>query len=126
MKKIIYYWAVYGIIELLIYVLLFRWIGFWPLLLFQIASTAFGIFIIKRLWRAITQNMREGKIISPYLLDTVCLILAGILLVIPGIITSLCGLLLFLPFIRSWMKPRINRWLEQRMNQGNFTYFDMR
>ncbi|EUJ23053.1 exclusion suppressor FxsA [Listeria grandensis FSL F6-0971] len=126
MKKLIYYWGAYGFIELLTYILLFQWVGFWPLILIQIASTAFGVFIVKRLWRGITQNMRKGKVMTPYLLDTICLFLAGLLLVIPGVLTSIGGLLLFLPFVRSWIKPRINRWIERRMSQGHFTYFDMR
>ncbi|MBC1371134.1 FxsA family protein [Listeria booriae] len=126
MRKITYYWAAYGLIELLTYILLFFWIGFWPLLLIQIASSLFGIFIVKRLWRGIGQNLNEGRTITPYLLDMFCFFLAGILLIIPGVITSIAGLLFFLPFVRTWIKPRLSRWVQQRINQGNFTYFDMK
>ncbi|EUJ44105.1 FxsA family protein [Listeria riparia] len=126
MQKITYYWAAYGLIELLTYILLFLWLGFWPLIFIQIASSLFGIFIVKRLWRGIGQNVSEGRNITPHLLDMFCFFLAGILLIIPGIITTIAGLLLFLPFIRTWIKPRLSRWVQQRINQGNFTYFDMK
>ncbi|EGQ0177999.1 TPA: membrane protein FxsA, partial [Listeria monocytogenes] len=40
MRKFILYWALYGLIELIMYVWLFQVIGFWPLLFIQAASSA--------------------------------------------------------------------------------------
>ncbi|EUJ17743.1 exclusion suppressor FxsA [Listeria aquatica FSL S10-1188] len=48
MKNMFAYWAIYGLVELIIYVWLFQWIGFWPLLLIQIFSTAMGVYMFKK------------------------------------------------------------------------------
>ncbi len=50
MRKFILYWALYGLIELIMYVWLFQVIGFWPLLFIQAASSAFGVFIFQTAW----------------------------------------------------------------------------
>lgn len=72
MRKFILYWALYGLIELIMYVWLFQVIGFWPLLFIQIASSAFGVFIFKRLGGNLFRNLRDGRTVAPYLLDSLC------------------------------------------------------
>lgn len=72
MRKFILYWALYGLIELIMYVWLFQVIGFWPLLFIQAASSAFGVFIFKRLGGNLFRNLRDGRTVAPYLLDSLC------------------------------------------------------
>lgn len=101
MRKFILYWALYGLIELIMYVWLFQVIGFWPLLFIQVASSAFGIFIFKRLGGNLFRNLRDGRTVAPYLLDSLCFFIAGFLLIIPGIITTILGLLIFSKTIKT-------------------------
>ncbi|WP_239254962.1 FxsA family protein [Listeria ilorinensis] len=126
MKRFILYWALYGLVELIVYIWLFKWIGLLPLILIQVASSAFGIYMFKKLGGNILFQLRDGRTVAPYLLDSICFAIAAFFLTIPGVITTLCGLLLFLPFIRQRLKPRIAKWLDQKTRKNmNFYFFDM-
>ncbi|EAF5280925.1 FxsA family protein [Listeria monocytogenes] len=125
MRKFILYWALYGLIELIMYVWLFQVIGFWSLLFIQIASSAFGVFIFKRLGGNLFRNLRDGRTVAPYLLDSLCFFIAGFLLIIPGVITTILGLLIFIPFSRKLLKPKLTKWLGNQKKHTQYYYFDM-
>ncbi|EUJ33271.1 exclusion suppressor FxsA [Listeria floridensis FSL S10-1187] len=72
MKNMLVYWSVYGLVELILYVWLFHWIGFWPLFLIQVLSTAFGLFMFRRVGGTLFRNILDGRTVTPYLLDTIC------------------------------------------------------
>ncbi|WP_163653324.1 FxsA family protein [Listeria sp. PSOL-1] len=125
MKRIILYWAIYGFIELIIYVWLFKWLGFLPLLLIQVLSTALGIYMIKKLGANFLFNLRDGRTVAPYLLDGICYIFAAIGFIIPGIMTTVCALFLFIPFVRNLIKPKLTNWLNKKSIKNTHIYFDM-
>ncbi|MBC1397531.1 FxsA family protein [Listeria fleischmannii] len=124
MKNLFVYWILYGFVELLIYIWLFKVMGFWPIMLIQIASTALGVYMFKKVGRNIFRNIRDGRTVAPYLLDTICFFISALLLTIPGVLTTLIGLLLFVPFIRNLLKPRLTKWLANKTHKTDY-YFDM-
>ncbi|WP_099221289.1 FxsA family protein [Listeria costaricensis] len=126
MKRFILYWAAYGLIELIVYIWLFEWIGLLPLILIQVASSVFGIYMFKKLGGSFLFQLRDGRTVAPYLLDSICFAIAAFFLTIPGIVTTLCGLLLFIPFIRNRLKPKLAKWLDQKTGKHtHFYFFDM-
>lgn len=64
-----------------------------------------GLGALARLRQAAAEGGEPGKA----LLDTAMIVLAGVLLLIPGFITDVIGLLLFLPPFRHWLWRRIRR-----------------
>lgn len=58
------------------------------------------------LWRARAQRDAGGTVGSD-LFDTLCLSLAGLLLVLPGFLTDILALPLLVPAIRHWLRRRL-------------------
>lgn len=124
LKKLFVYWILYGFVELLIYVWLFKAIGFWPLALIQVISTTLGVYMFKKVGRNIFRNIRDGRTVAPYLLDTICFFVSALLMTIPGALTTVLGLLLFIPFIRNLLKPKLTKWFTSHQHKTDY-YFDM-
>ena len=63
-----------------------------------------GMTVVRRqgrsAWRAVNSSLRSGTPPSRDLADAAVLMLAGILLIIPGFVTDAVALLLLLPFTR--------------------------
>lgn len=49
------------------------------------------------------QEMMSGRVPDKHLADTAMIVLAGIMLIIPGFISDVIGILLFIPFVRRWL-----------------------
>lgn len=64
--------------------------------------------------RDIQRDLAEGHMPAPRLLDGVMILIAGVLLITPGLITDGIGFLLLIPFIRS----RIRQWLRHRFERA--------
>jgi UPF0716 protein FxsA len=79
-------------------------IGAGQTLLLIICGSVLGIVLVKTQWRGIAGRMQAqvaaGIMPSNVLGDTLGLLLAGVLLIIPGFITDVAGLVLMLPFVR--------------------------
>lgn len=69
-------------------------------------------------------NLRQGIIPAEELLDAFLIMVAGIVLLTPGFLTDIAGLLLLLPQSRRWFK-RVLRWKFEefvRRQEVHFTY----
>jgi UPF0716 protein FxsA len=79
-------------------------IGFWPTITILIAAAVLGIVIVRQQGLSMVGRtfaaMNEGKPPIGPVLDSFVVIVAGFLLMIPGLLTGLAGLLLLIPPIR--------------------------
>src|SRR5690625_3372772 len=66
--------------------------------------------------------MRNGQAPTEQLIDGICILVGGILLVAPGFITDIVGLLLVLPFTRAAFKVGIMRWITWKMSKGKIIF----
>lgn len=86
------------------FILVGQKIGLWPTLLLILATTVLGGVLLRaqgfsmlaRLNRATTQGQAPGK----ELVHGAMIVLAGILLLLPGFITDTIGILMFIPAVR--------------------------
>ncbi len=101
--------AMLGVVLLvLIEVLAVRFVGgllgALPTLLLLMALSALGLVIISRgggrAWRALGQALQQGRMPARELADGIVVLVGGMLLVLPGFVTALIGLLLVLPLTR--------------------------
>jgi UPF0716 protein FxsA len=92
------------ILEIMVMIAVGQAIGGWWTFLLVIATSALGAWLITRegarAWRALGQALREGRMPARELADGVVVLVGGTLLLIPGFITDVAGLLLVLPFTR--------------------------
>lgn len=62
------------------------------------------------------QNMMEGVFPAEEILDGAMLLVAGALLVTPGILTDVVGFLLVFPLSREWIKKVLRVYIKKRMS----------
>jgi len=77
-------------------------------------ARAQGVMILT----AIHRELNEGRMPAPRLLDGVMVLVAGTLLITPGLITDTAGFLLLVPSVRGWIRKWLRRKLEQRIRTG--------
>lgn len=105
-------------LEIVVLVLSGKMIGVWPTFSLIVATGIIGVFLAKRqglytLERA-KHELMNGRIPSDALLDGVCILVGGTLLLTPGFITDIAGFILLFPFVREKMKPwlvRVFKWI---------------
>ena len=81
-----------------------------------------GMSVLKK----IRIDLAEGRMPAPRLIDGVMIIVAGLLLITPGLITDTVGFLLLVPFIRYAIRMYLRRKFEKMLlngqNNSNITF----
>ena len=60
-------------------------------------------------WRRIRNDLATGKVPGAALIDGGLIFLAGVLLIIPGYVSDMCGLLLLVPPVRAGVRGMLRR-----------------
>ncbi len=101
----------FPLIEIAVLIKVGQAIGFWPTMLLLIAAAVLGASVIREQGLSAASRafevMREGRIPIAPMLDSYVIIMAGLLLIIPGLITDVIGLLLLVPPVRRWCIRRV-------------------
>lgn len=103
----------FPLLELTVFFYSARIIGLGITLLLCIISAVVGAYIIRhQSWqtlRPVGLDMRRGTLPSDEIFDRLCIMTAGVLLLTPGLITDVMGLLLLIPFVRHALRNRLAR-----------------
>jgi UPF0716 protein FxsA len=104
------------LIELYVLILFTQWTGSFPLTLGIVVGTGMvGAFLARqqgwRTWLEIQQQLAAGKMPTKAVQEGVLILLAGALLVTPGLLSDMTGIVLLIPPARRG----IRRWLAARM-----------
>lgn len=98
------------LIEIALFVQIGGMIGLWPTLALVIASSLGGVAVMRRQGAKslirLRESMETGGDPTGPLAHGALVMIAGILLFLPGFLTSACGLLLLVPPIRAWLIGR--------------------
>lgn len=90
-----------------------RWIGIWGTLGLVIGTAIAGAYMLRmqgmHMLRQLSATSREGTLPGRDLVDGAMIVVAGILLLLPGFITDTLGLLLFIPPVRRAIWSMIGR-----------------
>lgn len=65
-------------------------------------------------YRRIHESMSQGQIPTDALIDAAMILVAGALLLTPGMLTDALGLSLLVPPCRKWYRRRLVRWFRSR------------
>lgn len=94
-------------------------LGALPTLLLLMALSALGLVVISRggsrAWRALGQALQQGRMPARELADGIVVLVGGLLLVVPGFITALTGLLLVLPLTRPIARTLLEAGIAKRI-----------
>ena len=112
------------IIEISSIIAMSSWIGGMQTFLLLIAISLVGGYAAKQDGRKVMlqarQQMDAGQIPGYSLVNGFCVLVGGILLLIPGFVSDILGILLLLPFTRVWFQGIMLIWIEKAMRNGNF------
>lgn len=96
-------------------------IGWWTLGILGL-TTVLGLVLLQREWRkawgALSESLRSGEMPTGTLADASLVLIGGILLVLPGFLTDVLGLLLLLPFTRPFVRSALAWWATAAMKRG--------
>lgn len=103
------------VVELVVLVQVAHWIGVWEALFLLVAVSLLGAWMVKLqgigVIRRITDDWRNRRVPARGLVDGALLLIAGTLLLIPGFVTDLIGLVLLVPPVRAGIRNGlIGRW----------------
>jgi UPF0716 protein FxsA len=102
------------IIELALLIKLHGAVGLFPTILLVFLTGVAGAALVRRqglsILFKIQQELSLGNLPAPQLMDGVMVLIAGALLVTPGLITDIAGFLLLVPMVRE----RIRGWLRKK------------
>ncbi|MEH6993044.1 FxsA family protein [Neobacillus drentensis] len=98
-------------------------IGFLPTIAFIIFTGVVGAYLAKReglqTIKRVQEQLSYGQIPGESLLDGICILIGGTLLLTPGFITDLFGFLLLFPPSRKPFKILMIKALRKRIEKGN-------
>lgn len=110
------------IVELALLLKVHEIFHFWPTFLLVILTGVLGLTLVKRqgvaILQKIQQEMARGNVPAPQMIDGVMILVAGALLVTPGLITDATGFLLLVPFLREQIRLRLKNIIEEKIRRG--------
>ena len=109
------------------FMLMSDWVGLWNTLLFILLTGVFGAIIARHEWKEVwvgaQKRMEAGEMPGRAMIDGLCVMLGGIMLLTPGFFTDILGFTLVFPLTRPIYRHYILKWLEKKMKDGNVITF---
>lgn len=111
------------LLELYLLVKVGEVVGTLPTIAIVISTGVLGAWLTRleglRVLRRVQVELGEGKLPTSALIDGLLILVAGVLLVTPGLITDCCGFFLLVPPLRALVRARLRRAWERRLrSQG--------
>jgi len=118
--KLFLIFAVIPLIELAILIKIGTYIGALNTITLVILTAIIGAYMVRQeglgvLYR-IQKNMNEGQFPADELIDGIMILLAGALLLTPGVFTDVIGFLMVFPVSRNFIRKFIKRYLDKKIS----------
>lgn len=114
------------IIEIWGLIIVGQWIGPWLTITLVMVMSLLGIYLARisglEAYRLAQIQMQNGDMPGEAILDGFCILVGAVLLIIPGFLTDLIGIIFFIPVTRALIKMRMKSWLEKKLTSGNFQF----
>jgi len=95
-------------------------IGPWWTVLLLLADAFFGSWLVRhegrRAWQALRTTLQEGRLPANELADGMLLLIGGTLMLAPGFVTDIFGILMILPFTRPLGRRLLARLVTRRLD----------
>lgn len=115
------------VIELFLLIKLGNILGVAQTLLFIIVTGLIGAILAHRqgrgLMREVKENLSKGELPADSLLHGLLILLGGLFLLAPGILTDLWGLALMLPWARLQIVKTIKKALARKIREGRVQFY---
>ena len=113
------------IVEIYVIIQVGQVIGAWWTIVLLIADSIFGSWLIKhegrRAWEALSTTIESGRMPAKELADGALILVGGTLMISPGFVTDIAGILLILPFTRPLARRLLTRVVSRRFLESGDT-----
>lgn len=120
--RLLFIFVLVPLVELAILIRLGNLMGFWPTIGLVVTTGALGAVLARsqggQVLRAIQREVSEGRVPAARLLDGLLVLIGGVMLLTPGLLTDVAGLSLLLPFTRNRLKEALGRRIERMVRSG--------
>ena len=125
MRKFLWFIIAMPIIEIVVLLLSGKVIGLWPTLLLIVVTGLIGVYLVRRqgieTWSKAQEQIRDGMVPGNEIIDGICIFIGAALLLSPGLVSDILGIILVLPPTRNLLKPLLIRFIMNRMGKGKVT-----
>jgi len=109
-------------LELALLIKLHDVMGLGPTILLVLLTGIVGAALVRRqglsILFKIQREMAAGNLPAPQMIDGIMVLLAGALLITPGLLTDTAGFLLLVPLVREFLRGRLRKILERKVRSG--------
>lgn len=109
--RLLLLFTVVPLVELALLIKLGNLIGLWPTILIVIATGVLGAALARsqgtRTVGAIRAELAQGRAPTESLINGLLILVGGVVLLTPGLLTDLLGFSLLVPFTRNWFKKEL-------------------
>ncbi len=95
-------------------------------ILIIIATGLIGAWLAKKegmeAMRLAQVQLQNAQVPSDVILDGICILVGGTLLLTPGFITDTIGFLLLIPYTRTIIKIGLRRFIQKKIDSGQFRF----
>lgn len=125
-KKVLAGFILVPLLEMIVLIRIGQELGVWLTLVLVVGLGVLGFILIKHqglyVWHRARAEISRGHLPGDTILDGVLVLLGGILLITPGFLTAICGLILMFPATRRRVRELLKVWLVNQLHLGGW-YF---
>ncbi len=107
-QRLLFLFIAIPLVEILILIRLGEIMGFWPTVLLVIGTGILGAGLARlygwTLWLEIQAELQQGRMPTDKMMDGLLVLIGGIVLLTPGLLTDITGFLLLIPPTRAMAK----------------------
>ncbi|WP_144503689.1 FxsA family protein [Bacillus pumilus] len=112
-------------VEISLFLISSKIIGILPTMLLIVFTSALGAYFARKqgieAFQKVQRDLQYGKMPGVTIVDGFCILIGGLLLLIPGFLSDIIGALLLIPMTRKQIKPLFERWLRNMSNRNRYT-----
>ncbi|KEP26666.1 MULTISPECIES: FxsA family protein [Bacillus] len=125
MKYFLLLLILFPAVEISLFLISSKIIGILPTMLIIVLTSALGAYFARKqgieAFQKVQRDLQYGKMPGSTIVDGFCILIGGLLLLIPGFLSDLIGALLLIPMTRKRIKPLFERWLRNLSNRKRYT-----
>lgn len=125
--RLILLFTVLPLTELYLLIQVGRYLGAFPTIMIVLITGVIGGLLARSqglsIYRQIRVDLQNGIIPTDSLIDGLLILIAGALLITPGIITDVFGFTLMVHEFRGWLKKKLKDSFKRKLESGRFQVY---